>query len=131
MLVGMTDNSTGQAPAIRLQAVVLDTPDPAGLARFYADLLGWGEPSGESDWVDINGPDGTTISFQLAPDLTPPSWPDPRVPQQFHLDFGVADIDAAEKHAVTLGARPVEGPDDNPNFRVYLDPSGHPFCLCR
>lgn len=127
----MSDNNAGQAPAISVQTVVLDTPDPGGLARFYADLLGWDDPKVDPDWADIKGPDGTRLSFQLAPDLTAPSWPDPRVPQQFHIDFQVADLDAAERHAVALGARPIEGPDDNPSFRVYLDPSGHPFCLCR
>lgn len=127
----MSDNSAGGNPAVSIISVVIDTPDPGGLAKFYADLLGWGEPSVDSDWADIKGPDGSTLNFQLAPDLTPPSWPDPRVPQQFHLDFRVDDLDAAEKHAIALGARPVEGPDHSPTFRVYLDPTGHPFCLCR
>lgn len=114
-------------------AVVLDTPNPTALARFYAALLGWPDPDVDAeggDWVDLHGPDGWRLSFQRATDFTPPTWPDPAVPQQFHLDLRVTDQDAAETRAVALGARPVDGPDDNPDFRVYLDPSGHPFCLC-
>ena len=61
----------------------------------------------------------------------PPTWPDNEVPQQFHFDFAVDDMDAAEAYAISIGARPVEGPEKSDGFRVYLDPSGHPFCLCR
>jgi hypothetical protein len=51
------------------------------------------------------------------------------VPQQFHLDLGVEDLDAAEKLALGLGAvRPDHQPGGD-RWRVLLDPAGHPFCL--
>jgi predicted enzyme related to lactoylglutathione lyase len=113
-----------------------DCPDPRALAAFYADLLGYAvSPDSEDDWVTITGP-GPQLSFQLAPDHVPPTWPAGDVPQQAHVDFFVTDIAAAHERVLELGGRAVD-PDDAPvspaprGFRVYADPAGHPFCLCR
>ena len=56
---------------------MLDTPDPAGLAEFYCALLGWQVTQHDDDWVTIRGAAARGWRFQLAPDLVPPSWPDP------------------------------------------------------
>ncbi|KOG35302.1 VOC family protein [Streptomyces resistomycificus] len=112
-----------------LGAVVLDCPDPAALAGFYADVLG-GTVVGQEDWVDLKLPGGQTVAFQAAPDFVPPRWPSPDHSQQFHLDLEVPDLDAAEKEVLALGARPLETEDRSRTFRVYADPAGHPFCLC-
>jgi predicted enzyme related to lactoylglutathione lyase len=111
--------------------VVLDTPDPRGLAAFYGQLLGWDvDPDSDDDWVTLRGPGGSPLAFQLAPALPSPTWPVGEVPQQFHLDLYVPELDAGQARALELGARLLEGSDDHPGFRVYADPSGHPFCLC-
>ena len=121
---------------VRFDIVALDTPDPSGLARFYCDLLGWRVESADDDWVTIRGDAGTgespagRMAFQLAPDLVAPTWPDPAVPQQSHLDLAVDDLDVGGAHAESVGARRVRGPGPETDYRVYLDPSGHPFCLC-
>ncbi|MCL6733137.1 VOC family protein [Streptomyces neyagawaensis] len=115
----------------KLDVVVLDCPDPAALAGFYAELVG-GEVSGEGDWVDLRVPDaGVRLAFQQAPDFVPPEWPSPSRSQQFHLDVNVEDMDAAEKEVLALGAKPLDTTDRERGFRVYADPAGHPFCLCR
>lgn len=118
-----------------LGAVVLDCPDPRALAAFYAELVGGTVEvdEAEDDWVDLNREGGQRLSFQLAPDHRAPSWPDPERPQQFHLDIAVerAEMDAAEKQVLALGATLLEGDHDGArNWRVYADPAGHPFCLC-
>jgi len=119
-------------PVVKLGVVVLDTPDPAGSADFYSKLLDVEVSDAEDDWVSLKGAEnGLRLAFQLAPNLIPPTWPDGEIPQQLHLDLYVEDLNAADKHAVSIGARPVEGPDPGPEFRTYLDPSGHPFCLCQ
>ena len=62
-------------------------------------------------------------------DYTPPQWPGQQVPQQMHLDVIVDDLDAAEAAVLELGAtKPEHQPGTT--FRVFLDPAGHPFCLC-
>jgi hypothetical protein len=118
---------------VRPGAIVLDCPDPAGLAGFYAALLGWPEATimDEGRWASLTGPDaGFRIEFQRAPEYQAPTWPDPTRPQMFHLDLTVTDMSSAAEHAVALGARPLDLSDAHPTFQVYADPAGHPFCLC-
>jgi catechol 2,3-dioxygenase-like lactoylglutathione lyase family enzyme len=108
----------------RLHHVVLDCPDPAALARFYSRLLGQPITYQSADWVVVAANDTSSgLAFQLARDYRPPTWPDPAVPQQFHLDVMVEDVASAEPLALALGARKLDGEN------VYADPAGHPFCL--
>jgi len=94
-----------------LGSVVLDCHNPTALAAFYAELVG-GTISVEEEggWVDLEREGGQRLSFQLAPGLTPPAWPDPARPQQFHLDISVerAQLEAAEKRVLDLGATLLE-----------------------
>ncbi|MEI2704920.1 MAG: VOC family protein [Ilumatobacteraceae bacterium] len=111
----------------RLPTIVIDCPDPAVLAAFYRALLGW-EADASNEWVDLRG-DGQRISLQRVEDYVAPQWPGNRVPQQMHLDVVVDDLDTAEAGVLALGATKA---DEQPGttFRVFLDPAGHPFCLC-
>jgi catechol 2,3-dioxygenase-like lactoylglutathione lyase family enzyme len=112
----------------RLHHVVLDCPDPAALAEFYAELLGLPITYRSDDWVVIAKNDTTSgIAFQRAADYRPPQWPDPDRPQQFHLDVMVDDREAAGRAVMSLGARQLA----NDPVHVYADPAGHPFCLIR
>ena len=116
-------------PRMTLTATVLDTPDPRGLARFYAALLDWPIADDDPEWVTLR-PDGPGLSFQLEEDHVPPVWPagpgDPRM--QMHLDVEVEELAAAVAFAQSLGAR-VAGFQPQDDVRVMLDPAGHPFCL--
>jgi catechol-2,3-dioxygenase len=115
----------------KMRAVVLDCPEPRALADFYRQVVG-GDITHESDeWVNLRDGDTVLLSFQRASDYQPPQWPDPDRPQQFHLDLTVAeaDLDEAERKVLELGATRHElQPGDN--WRVFVDPAGHPFCLC-
>ncbi len=114
-----------------MRTVVLDTDDPPALAAFYSALLDWPETQRADDWITLTERgSGARLAFQLATDFQPPTWPGSGVPQQLHLDLTVTDLAEAGAYAVSLGARPVDGPENDPSFEVYLDPSGHPFCLC-
>lgn len=125
------------AAVARLRSVVLDCPEPRELARFYA-AVGGGTPVEEDpDWVVLQIPDGPRLAFQRAEGYAPPDWPSAdHDSQQFHLDFDAGstweEIDAAEKQVLALGARVLDREDyERKDFRVYADPAGHPFCLCR
>jgi catechol 2,3-dioxygenase-like lactoylglutathione lyase family enzyme len=112
----------------RLHHVIVDCPDPAALAGFYAELLGLPITWQEDDFAVVARDDESSgIGFQLAPDFQPPQWPDPGRPQQIHFDVMVDDVDAAEPRVLALGARRLTGGDGG--SRVYADPAGHPFCL--
>jgi predicted enzyme related to lactoylglutathione lyase len=111
----------------------IDCPDPSALADFYAGLLGWTvqpiDPD-DADWVEIHGELGQSLAFQQVTDYVAPEWPGSRIPQQMHLDVEVDDLDTAEKATLDLGATKAEH-QPGTSFRVFLDPAGHPFCLCQ
>jgi Glyoxalase-like domain len=111
--------------------VVLDCPDPRALAEFYKGLVGGKFTYADDEWVSLRDGRDVRLSFQLALDYQPPVWPSADRPQQFHIDVTVDDIDTAEPLVLALGARrhEVQPPEGEP-WRVYLDPAGHPFCLC-
>jgi catechol 2,3-dioxygenase-like lactoylglutathione lyase family enzyme len=112
----------------RWHGLVLDCPDPPTLASFYQELLGMTRVQDEPDWVVIGvAPDQPGLAFQRAAAWTAPTWPDPAIPQQLHIDVAVADLEASERAALDLGARRLPG--GGASFRVMADPVGHPFCL--
>ncbi|NEB74453.1 VOC family protein [Streptomyces sp. SID14478] len=121
-------------PVAQYSLVAVDCPDPPALAAFYAGLLGGEIKQYNEDWYDLYVPGGHRIAFQRAPGHRPPQWPraDDNS-QQLHLDFDVTDMAGAEAQALALGATPldVDDQDGQRGFRVYADPAGHPFCLCR
>ena len=107
--------------------VVIDCPDAAALAAFYGEVLGW-EVEASDDWADVRG-EGQCLSFQQVEGYRPPQWPGQEVPQQFHLDVMVRDLDAAEAAVLHLGAT-TAAHQPSETFRVFLVPAGHPVCLC-
>ncbi|MEU7053120.1 VOC family protein [Streptomyces eurythermus] len=125
------------APVARFRNVVLDCPDPHGLAAFYAAVTGGTPEPEDDDWVVLQVPDGPRLAFQRAEGYTPPEWPRAdRNGQQLHIDFDAgptwADVDAAHERVLALGARPLDLEDrEKKDFQVYADPAGHPFCLSR
>ena len=98
------------------------------LATFYGSLLDW-KVDLSNDWAEVRADYGQCICFQQVQGYTPPEWPHQQVPQQMHIDVVVDDLDAGEVAVLALGATQ---PDHQPGttFRVFLDPAGHPFCLC-
>jgi catechol 2,3-dioxygenase-like lactoylglutathione lyase family enzyme len=110
----------------RTHHVVLDCRDPVALATFYSALLGLPVTYRDHDWVVVAANDTSSgLAFQRALDHRAPTWPDPAVPQQVHLDIMVEDPVAAGLRVLALGAMKLDGQD------VYADPAGHPFCLVR
>lgn len=128
---------TDDALKIKLYAFTVDCKDPYALAEFYAQLLGWEIAYHDEDWACLGAP-GTAqgaypgITFQRNPEYQAPVWPQESGAQQqmAHLDFVVNDLEQAVAHALRCGATTaaVQYSDD---WKVMLDPAGHPFCLCR
>jgi len=112
----------------RFPSIVIDCPDAAASAAFYATMLDW-KTEVKADLVDIRADYGQCISFQTVEGYTAPTWPSQEVPQQMHLDVVVDDLDTAEAEVIALGATKAEY-QPGTTFRVMLDPAGHPFCLC-
>jgi len=132
-------------PALR--AVVVDATDARAVAEFYRELLGFvyrsGDeppPSGEpdpkgQDWLVLRDRTGEArMAIQQVAELSAPTWPDPAVPQQLHMDMTVADeAQLAEQRdrALSLGAKVLADRSADPEEALYVfaDPAGHPFCI--
>lgn len=112
----------------RFPSFVIDCPDAGELARFYGTMLDWKIQTSD-DWADIRAENGNCISFQQVENFSPPKWPDQQIPQQMHVDVIVEDLDVAEKAVLELGATK-HAHQPGKTFRVFLDPAGHPFCIC-
>jgi predicted enzyme related to lactoylglutathione lyase len=113
----------------RFPVVVLDCPDPQTLAQFYGALLGWKVEQKDDDTCFIRAEYGDALGFQRVDGYTAPQWPEQVVPQQMHIDVDVDDLDQAEAEVLELGATKHDH-QPGTTFRVFLDPAGHPFCLC-
>ena len=109
----------------RLHHLILDAADPQGSAAFWSALLSQPITYDDGDFVVVSADDRSSgIAFQRAPDHVAPTWPEPGVQQQMHMDVMVEDLATARELVRVLGAKPLEGD-------VYADPAGHPFCLIR
>ena len=125
------DQNPSATPPLTVTTVNIGAPDPAALARFYVDLLGWRIGREEPGYVIIRNPaGGLALSFQEERDHVPPVWPAGPGDQQMmmHLEVMAEDLDSAVAHAVKCGAAVAEFQPQR-DVRVCLDPAGHPFCL--
>jgi catechol 2,3-dioxygenase-like lactoylglutathione lyase family enzyme len=108
----------------RRHHLVIDCREPARVAAFWSAVLGEPITYADDDFVVVATNDRTSgLGFQRSADHQPPSWPDPAVPQQMHLDVMVDDVAAAATLVLELGAVRLPGEG------VFADPAGHPFCL--
>ena len=112
----------------RLGSTSLDCSDPIALAEFWAALLE-GEVAFRTDGFCAVKTDHGWLTTAKVEDYLPPTWPDPRVPKQIHLDLAAPDLDVAEAEALRLGARTVDHQPSPDRWRVLIDPAGHPFCF--
>jgi len=112
----------------RFPSFVIDCPDPDVLASFYGTLLDW-KVETSPGWAEVRDDQGQCICFQQVESFSAPDWPGQERPQQMHLDVMVEDLDAAEAAVLAIGATKHEH-QPGTSFRVFLDPAGHPFCLC-
>lgn len=126
----------GDQLKIKLYTCTMDCIDPYALAKFYGALLQWDIPYHDDDWACVGAPGMAQgaypgIMFQRNPEYLPPVWPEaPGAQQQMaHLDFVVSDLEQAVQHAIECGAT-VAKAQFSDDWRVMLDPAGHPFCLC-
>jgi predicted enzyme related to lactoylglutathione lyase len=112
-----------------LREIVVDCRDPSGLARFWADVLGWTlteDPKGYS-WLSSTG-------GHVAPDPLLVFVPVPEAKagkNRIHLDVNPSGCDQATEleRLVALGARQVDVGQGEVPWIVLADPEGNEFCL--
>jgi predicted enzyme related to lactoylglutathione lyase len=106
------------------EQIVIDCEDPARLARWWAEALGYQIVSEEPDEVEIRrSPDQLPgLLFGTVPDAK-------TVKNRLHIDLRPDDQEAEVERLVDMGARPVDiGQHDVP-WVVLADPEGNEFCI--
>lgn len=108
----------------------LTTPDPAAVAPFYAQVLGWtckdmGPDMGGYQVFDTASGVGDGVAGAMAPQAE-------GMPNYWGVYFAVDDCDVSAALAVELGATLLVEPMDIPTvgrFSVILDPQGAAFSI--
>jgi predicted enzyme related to lactoylglutathione lyase len=106
------------------EQLVVDSHDPAGLGRWWADALGWVVVNDSADEFEIRpAPDRTPglLFVQVSDAKTGKN--------RLHLDFRPDDQDAAVRRFVDAGAKPVDIGQGSVSWVVLSDPEGNEFCV--
>jgi predicted enzyme related to lactoylglutathione lyase len=114
---------------VTLHHVVVDTYDLPGLARFWAEALGWKILS-EREREIVIGPDVSAPVGMCFMPVTDPK----AVKNRLHLDLTTeaGDRDAEIERLLALGARRVDiGQTGEESWTVLADPEGNEFCVIR
>lgn len=112
----------------RIGAVAIDCDDHRRIGQFYSELLDT-EIVHETDSFCALRVGALWLLIKTVANHALPTWPEGSHPQQEHLDFAVEDLDSAEAVAIAAGARKAAVQPEPDNWRVMIDPAGHPFCL--
>jgi catechol 2,3-dioxygenase-like lactoylglutathione lyase family enzyme len=117
---------------IRIQCLCIDTPDPAKIASFWQEALGWRRTWDKADEVCLEPPAGSPEDG-LVPDLLFLRVPEPKpAKNRLHLDLRPKDQAAEVARLEGLGARRVEvGQSAEVSWVVLADPDGNEFCVLR
>ena len=113
--------------ASRLTEIVVNATDPAALAAWWAEVLGYDVLDTDDDGaVEIGLPGHLpTLLFAPVADPTPG-------PRRLHLDVNATDRDQAAEleRLLALGARRADvGQTGQESWHVLADPEGNEFCL--
>jgi catechol 2,3-dioxygenase-like lactoylglutathione lyase family enzyme len=124
--------------AARITELVVNSRDPAALAAWWAEVLGYEVlDTDDGEGVVEIGPPGQdpkgpvpTLVFARVPDPTPGR-------RRLHLDLNATDRSQDEelRRLLDLGATPADvgqGPlREGMTWHVLADPEGNEFCLLR
>ncbi|HZP30512.1 MAG TPA: VOC family protein [Acidimicrobiia bacterium] len=109
--------------------LVIDSNDPARLAAFWSDVLGWTAVADEDGdfWMSSSGaPDdpGPVLVFVAVPEPK-------AVKNRIHIDLNPSgcDQDAELQRLLALGAQPADVGQGEQSWVVLADPEGNEFCL--
>jgi predicted enzyme related to lactoylglutathione lyase len=111
----------------RWLGIIVDAHDPARLARWWAEVLGYHITLEEPELVAIAGDAQSHpgIAFVPVPDAK-------TIKNRLHIDLAPDDQAAEIERLVDMGARHVDiGQPGAAGWTVLADPEGNEFCLLR
>lgn len=132
MTTDSTTAATSTTPQLRIQCLAVDSTDPAGLAAFWRDALGWRITYDSPDQVALEPPEGSPEDG-VSPDLLFLRVPETKARKnRLHLDLRPVDQAAEVTRLEALGARRVSvGQGEDATWVVLADPGGNEFCVLR
>jgi predicted enzyme related to lactoylglutathione lyase len=117
--------------SVRVQSLSVDTTDPAKLAGFWSQALGWrhDDEHSDPDEIVLAQPGGSADSG-LLPFLLFIRVPEAKqVKNRLHLDLRPDDQAAEVARLEALGARRVSVGQVDVTWVVMADPDGNEFCV--
>lgn len=109
----------------RIHTLTIDAFDPAGLARFWAEVLDFKVTFEDDDEVVIEGTDGKlAILFGRGVDEKVSK-------NRLHLDLDPDDQAAEVERLKVLGAKEVDIGQKDVTWVVMADPEDNEFCVLR
>ena len=108
----------------------IDCADPASLAPFWAEALGYslGDLDADGTYLDLLPPPGSPpVYLQRVPE--PKS-----TKNRLHIDLFTREPDALIERLISIGASKIGEPiteSDDAWWQVMGDPDGNEFCVCR
>jgi predicted enzyme related to lactoylglutathione lyase len=109
----------------------IDCADPASLAPFWAEALGYavGDFDRDGTYLDLMPPQGSSgpvVYMQRVPESKV-------VKNRLHLDLMTSDPDALVERLADIGATRISVPmtgSEGGWWQVMADPDGNEFCVC-
>jgi predicted enzyme related to lactoylglutathione lyase len=108
----------------RWEQIVVDAEDPARLARWWAEALGYVIVTDEPDEVEIRkSPDEMPgLLFTPVPEAK-------TVKNRLHIDLRPDDQEAEVERLLDMGARHADIGQGDVSWVVLADPEGNEFCV--
>ncbi|MEU1587441.1 VOC family protein [Micromonospora sp. NPDC005710] len=107
-------------------SLVVDARDPARLARWWAEALGYQVVTEKPDEVEIRQ------SADRLPGLVfVPATDGKERKNRLHIDLRPANREAEVERLVDMGARHVDIGQGEADWTVLSDPEGNEFCVLR
>lgn len=118
--------------SVRIQSLCIDTTDPAALAAFWEQALGWRRTYDDPDEVVIEPPEGSREEG-VVPDLLFLRVPETKaVKNRLHIDLRPEDQAAEVARLEDFGATRADvGQGSEVTWIVMADPHGNEFCVLR
>ena len=117
--------------SLRWQCICVDSTDPAPLARWWAELLGWRITHEGDDEVVLEPPAGSPLEDR-SPDILFLKVPEEkREKVRIHIDLRPDDQEAEVARAESMGATRVDIGQGDQTWVVLADPQGNEFCILR
>ena len=111
-----------------LAALCIDAIDPARLARFWSDVLGWGLADDDHDRPELLPSDDTGFRIRFLPSDVQKVGPN-----QMHFDLTSSSMDGQQEtvaRAIRLGGQHIDiGQRPEEEHVVLADPEGNEFCV--